>query len=875
MTAGRQHRQQSRAGSRHSRIIERPRLTTLLDGTAARTILLTAPAGYGKTTLARQWGRTLSRCVWVTSTPSHRDVVTFSEDVAAGVDALGGDAVRFIDQYMRARSNPQRAAREIAVALSVRVEQAGVRWLVIDDYHELAASPEVEEMVTILHERISARFLIASRSRPRWVTARQVLYGKVGELGPNELALTPSETRQVLGKRPDLEGVIQRAQGWPAVLTLAAGLDASAEREVPLPTMLHRYVAEELYQSTSPDIRDVLISLALLPNLGAPTVANRFGDDADWVVDRAQTLGFLTGHDPLELHPLLREFLLSKLSEDPGAESRVREAVSNALAEEAWGFALDLVLRFSLDDLVDPVLQRGFKPLVRSGRLGTLATFASHIRRAPSFPPPAVDVVEAEVAFRNGRFELAIELARRVQPQLPTNHALTSRSNAVLGQAQFLRADFVSAQAAFEAARVTALDEPDESEAMHGFAIATIFREDSDPAPAMEKLRRDRHRSPQHLLRFAAAELCRRRFDEGLRDPLPIEEPFHALKQVQDPVVRTGFTYAAAYSLAQRAEYERAGEFLDLLAGDIEEFELRFASPHLHWTAALISLGLRRFGEAGRSLRIVERLAHEGRNPGHALNARALKARLLLQTGKADDALRCLEFHQQGNILLSWRAEHEASRALALACLAMPDEAAMCSKAAEAMTRCVEVKVIAAAARAISAAQVGKTDDAVELIELAEAVGIWDPVVCAVRSSSHLVDTLVTIPQVRSRLQHLWHMTGDFALAKRTGLTLPSPRRPSDVLTAREHEVLGLIAQGMRNRDIASALYIAESTAKVHTRHVLEKLGVRTRAEAVACYMQLLSAAPSQAEAATVESATAMSTTEVDVTWKSSPRAMR
>ena len=39
--------------SRH--IIERPRLTRLLDETTARVIMLVAPAGYGKTTLARQW----------------------------------------------------------------------------------------------------------------------------------------------------------------------------------------------------------------------------------------------------------------------------------------------------------------------------------------------------------------------------------------------------------------------------------------------------------------------------------------------------------------------------------------------------------------------------------------------------------------------------------------------------------------------------------------------------------------------------------------------------------------------------------------------------------------------------------------------------
>jgi len=49
-------------------------------------------------------------------------------------------------------------------------------------------------------------------------------------------------------------------------------------------------------------------------------------------------------------------------------------------------------------------------------------------------------------------------------------------------------------------------------------------------------------------------------------------------------------------------------------------------------------------------------------------------------------------------------------------------------------------------------------------------------------------------------------------------------------------EVMELLVQGSRNRDIASALVIAESTAKAHVRNVLRKLGVRNRAEAVSRY---------------------------------------
>jgi LuxR family maltose regulon positive regulatory protein len=85
-------------------------------------------------------------------------------------------------------------------------------------------------------------------------------------------------------------------------------------------------------------------------------------------------------------------------------------------------------------------------------------------------------------------------------------------------------------------------------------------------------------------------------------------------------------------------------------------------------------------------------------------------------------------------------------------------------------------------------------------------------------------------------LETLYAASGDQALARRAGFRTRSTRNPLEVLSPREREVLGLISEGMRNKDIANALFISTSTAKVHVRNVLAKLGAHNRAEAVARY---------------------------------------
>lgn len=80
----------------------------------------------------------------------------------------------------------------------------------------------------------------------------------------------------------------------------------------------------------------------------------------------------------------------------------------------------------------------------------------------------------------------------------------------------------------------------------------------------------------------------------------------------------------------------------------------------------------------------------------------------------------------------------------------------------------------------------------------------------------------VVSPEILDVLLPVHHETGDAE-------ELP----PAEPLTARESEVLGLLAAGAGNKEIAAKLHISEHTAKFHVSSILSKLGAASRTEAV------------------------------------------
>jgi DNA-binding CsgD family transcriptional regulator len=121
-----------------------------------------------------------------------------------------------------------------------------------------------------------------------------------------------------------------------------------------------------------------------------------------------------------------------------------------------------------------------------------------------------------------------------------------------------------------------------------------------------------------------------------------------------------------------------------------------------------------------------------------------------------------------------------------------------------------------------------------QMAELLAGAGEASGAIAEARAALACFDRLGSAPG-RDRVTALLRSLGD-----RRGA--PRPQRAADiasVLTAREREVLELVAEGLTNAEIAERLYISKKTTEHHVGRVLAKLGVRSRAEAAALAVRL------------------------------------
>jgi ATP/maltotriose-dependent transcriptional regulator MalT len=182
-------------------------------------------------------------------------------------------------------------------------------------------------------------------------------------------------------------------------------------------------------------------------------------------------------------------------------------------------------------------------------------------------------------------------------------------------------------------------------------------------------------------------------------------------------------------------------------------------------------------------------------------------------------------------------ADFSAVQALAFACSGDWANAQTAIRRSEDISSLSQGRVLRLFVKAIVAAA-NDGPNARELFDaaLAETIdsGNFDAFVLAYRAYPDILNHVQPQSGAGAALARVLERV-DLAIAQRSGFIPPRPRaRAHKKLTNREAEVLGLIRQGLSNRQIAATLWLSESTVKLHVHHILDKLGARSRTEAAA-----------------------------------------
>jgi ATP/maltotriose-dependent transcriptional regulator MalT len=213
-----------------SGLVERPRVTNLLDGADGSALtLLSAPTGYGKTTAVRAWCEVCGDpFAWITLDAGDNDPVRLWTYVAAGVNRIREGLARRALQRLEEPAAPvELAIDELTNGIAAFAKPLVI---VLDelqaiDGHVVFAS--LEHFIQRLPP--NARLVALTRNEPAIDLARRRGRGALVELRAAELAFTRAEARELLVERAaiplearDVEVLVERTEGWPAGLYLAA-----------------------------------------------------------------------------------------------------------------------------------------------------------------------------------------------------------------------------------------------------------------------------------------------------------------------------------------------------------------------------------------------------------------------------------------------------------------------------------------------------------------------------------------------------------------------------------------------------------------------------------------------------------------------------
>lgn len=842
---------------RRANLVTRPRLIEKLKddfykgGNFSRKLtLISAPAGYGKTTLITEWLGQLSivhSVAWLSLDEQDNDPTLFLKYLIAAIRAVHRSYGEGLDAIL---SSPQQPPPEVVLTALLN-ELAAIDspvMLVLDDYHVIQTPPIHQQVNFILdHMTHQAHLVILTREDPLLPIPRLRARGLVNELRQDDLRFTEAEAADFLERvmglvlsPEDVAALDRRTEGWIAGLQLAAlsmkGRD-DIKGFIETFTGSSRYVLdfliEEVFDKQPAEVQDFLLKTSLLDRLSAPL--------CDAILERRDSQKVLESLEGANLfivpldqsrqwyryHRLFAELLRHRLRASSSeqllhqraslwfeAEGFIAEAIQHAQAGSDWDRARELIQNINTD-------------MLKRGEVETL------IRWYQVFP---ADVVQSnpKLCFDYcwplllaGKYDAAAPLLERVEMMAETMPEFLGEVYAA--QAYLARGYGDHALMVEKSQRAMALL-PESSLTSRGVVainLGLVY---------------------WHMGQMQAAE-------DMLAEALEAGQATENYYAVMTALIFQGRVLAVRGQLHQAAEYfERA----------IQQGGEMPINAMAHLDLATLQYEWNELAKSEEHLQKAIRLSRQGRNDEFLMASWMLQARLRAAQGDlpgADEALgKAWALVRSGVIPVATASRLDSAQVRLL--LAKNESTAGWGQKLTETVDChpfyrflgvTKARIfpephareyldgLSQAARsngweyglvAILALQtsLAETNEAAlefitEALHRAEGGGF-------IRSFAETGEKIVPILQEAAqqgiRPEYVGQILKAFSSKGKTAASFSMV----DPLSERELEVLRLVTAGLSNREIAEKLIISPGTVKTHVHNVCGKLGVRNRTEA-------------------------------------------
>ena len=774
------------------------------------------------------------------------------------VDESLGDSAQ---QMLRAPQMP--AARPILTDLINQIGEYPHRVvLALDDFHLISDKAILDGIAFLLeHGPRQLHLVIATRADPPVPIVRLRARGQLTEKRVSDLAFTVNEAAIFLNERmgldlsvKEVEALKTHTEGWWVGLQLAAlSLKGHADRPGFIAAFagshhfVLEYLAEEVLHRQPESTQHFLLQTAFLDRLCGPLCDAVTGQsDGATMLLRLQRKNLFTlplddEHHWYRYHNLFAELLRKRL-EQQMPPKQIAELYGRASIWHEMAGSIDEAIKYALKaqdfERIAVLAEQATQASALDSRLTTLLHWLQMLPDAVLRTHPRLQVYRAWALYMNGHLSRAQKMFRESRealddlPPSPENDALRDELAILLtimglitrGLMCCIDNQIREGVQMCQDARVMAL------EAGHAFLAAQATE-----GLALAQYYQGRLSDSSESCRQAIA-LAERNSEAGLA-------PTHA------PLAASGYVELAGIYMEWN-DLDTAAEYLDK-ASDLCH-QIGITQTHSETCVARSRLKQAQGDIAGAEEALRE-AGHVNRIEGpYSLGNFRLavqRARLNLLAGQPAEVTRWAHqvetaFASQGSEMSMPASIHETIQTMrARACLAQGDAKKALAildpllapaEAAGAMLSVIEVSLLQALgwqALGDMPAALGSIERALTLAEPENHVRLFrDEGPAMARLLYQAIERSIQ-PDYAGRLLATFPESSAAPAPDRRSL---SPTSIVEPLSAREHEILQLIAEGMTNKEIAQRLVLTVGTVKVHAHNIYGKLGVNGRTQAIA-----------------------------------------